>query len=188
MFSAFHTFDTPRLIIRPWDRHDADALYDYASCPEVGPAAGWTPHRNRAQSLKFLEDVLLNNPLAWAIFYKPAYKVIGGINLRYDEKRTARLCYALGYSMSPDYWGIGIMPEATAQIIPYAFESLDARILSCYHYPHNLRSKRVIQKNGFKYEGTLRQCAQLETGEVFDELCYSMTRREYENEYKKRNR
>ncbi len=130
----------------------------------------------------------MNNPLAWAMQYKPDNIVIGCINLRSDEKRSAARCYALGFSMSKDYWGMGIMPEAAALVIPYAFESLRARLLSCYHYPQNIRSQRVIEKSGFKFEWRLRLCAQLDNGEVFDELCYSMTKHEYEHDYKKRQR
>ena len=186
LFDAFQTLESERLTLRAWTRFDADALYDYASQPEVGPAAGWMPHTSRAQSLRFLEDVLMNNPLAWAIQYKPDNLVIGCINLRNDEKRTAARCYALGFSMSKDYWGMGIMPEAAALVIPYAFETLRARLLSCYHYPQNIRSQRVIEKSGFKFEGRLRLCAQLDNGEVFDELCYSMTKHEFEHDFKKR--
>lgn len=188
MFTPFLPLESERLTLRAWTRFDADALYNYASQPEVGPAAGWMPHSNKAASLRYLEDVLLNNPLAWAIVFKPDNAVIGCINLRTDEKRSAARCYALGFSMSRDYWGRGIMPEAAALVIPFAFESLRARLVSCYHYPHNLRSQRVIEKSGFKYEGRLRLCAQLENGEVFDELCYSMTRHDYEHGYKKRNK
>ena len=184
-FDAFQTLESERLTLRAWTRFDADALYDYASQPDVGPSAGWMPHRNKAESLRFLEDVLLNNPLAWAMHYKPDNLVIGCINLRNDEKRTAARCYALGFSMSKEYWGHGIMPEAAALVIPYAFESLKARLVSCYHYPQNTRSQRVIEKCGFKYEGRLRLCAQLDNGEVFDELCYSMTRHEYERSFRK---
>ena len=36
---------TERLILRRWLEDDADALFKYASDPEVGPRAGWSPHR-----------------------------------------------------------------------------------------------------------------------------------------------
>ena len=37
---------TERLILRPWDVSDAQSLYEYAKDPEVGPIAGWPPHKN----------------------------------------------------------------------------------------------------------------------------------------------
>lgn len=36
--------ETERLLLRPWQESDAEALYRWASDPEVGPAAGWSPH------------------------------------------------------------------------------------------------------------------------------------------------
>ncbi|MEO1782143.1 GNAT family N-acetyltransferase [Enterococcus diestrammenae] len=36
---------TERLILRPWKEADAESLYQYAKNPEVGPIAGWPPHK-----------------------------------------------------------------------------------------------------------------------------------------------
>ena len=36
--------ETERLILRPWQENDADALFKYARDPDIGPIAGWTPH------------------------------------------------------------------------------------------------------------------------------------------------
>lgn len=180
MYSIYKDFITTRLHLRPWSRNDVIDLFEYASQPEVGPMAGWLPHRSKTDSITLLENAFLDNPLAWAMVFRTTGKVIGSINLRQDEKRTAARCYTLGYSMSKDYWGQGLMPEAAAYIINFAFTELRARILSCYHYPDNLRSKRVIEKCGFRYEGTLRQCAEFGDGHIYDECCYSMTKSEYE--------
>lgn len=37
---------TERLILRPWKGTDGESLYEYAKDPEVGPMAGWPPHKN----------------------------------------------------------------------------------------------------------------------------------------------
>ena len=39
-----NTIETKRLTLRPWEESDAEALFKYASDPEVGPRAGWPPH------------------------------------------------------------------------------------------------------------------------------------------------
>ena len=47
--SGFPTvLETKRLILRPWkdDEADAQALFRYASDPEIGPNAGWLPHES----------------------------------------------------------------------------------------------------------------------------------------------
>lgn len=71
------------------------------------------------------------------------------------------------------------MPEAARAAIQFAFEEMDIQVLSVYHYPFNLRSKRVIEKCGFTFEGTLRCGSVVYDGKINDDVCYSMTRREY---------
>ena len=38
------TFETERLILRPWEETDAEECYRYAKDPRVGPIAGWAVH------------------------------------------------------------------------------------------------------------------------------------------------
>ena len=38
--------ETDRIILRPWLDSDAEALFLYASDPDVGPRAGWSPHKD----------------------------------------------------------------------------------------------------------------------------------------------
>ena len=49
---------TKRLILRPWCEDDAQALYQYASDPEIGPAAGWPPHTSVEDSREIIRTVL----------------------------------------------------------------------------------------------------------------------------------
>ncbi|WP_247644876.1 GNAT family N-acetyltransferase [Bifidobacterium pseudolongum] len=45
------TLQTERLVLRPWRESDAEALYEYAKNPNIGPAAGWPPHKDVEDSL-----------------------------------------------------------------------------------------------------------------------------------------
>lgn len=87
----------------------------------------------------------------------------------------------LGYVLYEDYWGQGIMVEASKAAINYAFENLDIQLLTVNHYPFNHQSKRVIEKCGFSYEGTLRHASKIYDGSIYDLACYSMTKEEWEN-------
>ena len=50
--------ETERLLLRPWQESDAEALYRWASDPEVGPAAGWSPHTSVENSREIIRTVL----------------------------------------------------------------------------------------------------------------------------------
>lgn len=49
--------ETPRLILRPFEDRDAADVFEYGRDPRVGPAAGWQPHRDQAESLAIIRTV-----------------------------------------------------------------------------------------------------------------------------------
>jgi len=50
---------TERLLLRPWREADAESVYEYAKDPDVGPIAGWPPHKNVEESLDIIKNVLM---------------------------------------------------------------------------------------------------------------------------------
>ena len=71
------------------------------------------------------------------------------------------------------------MTEAVAPVIDYAFREEKLRLLTVNHFSFNQRSRRVIEKSGFQYEGALRQGAVLYDGRVVDLCCYPPLAWEY---------
>lgn len=178
------TLRTERLILRKWQLTDADDLFAYASNPSVGPSAGWAPHTSRKESETLIRTHFQVVSFHWALVLPECGKVIGGINLTRDLKRNFLGARTLGYSMSPDYWGHGYMSEAVQTVLAFGFYDVSCSIISVYHYPDNERSRKVILRNGFTYEGTLRQCSHLFNGKLHDNLCYSMTEPEFRQHYR----
>ena len=60
---------TDRLILRPWQESDAEALYKYAKDPEIGPAADWPPHTSVEDSLEVIRTVF-SAPETYAVVLK----------------------------------------------------------------------------------------------------------------------
>lgn len=58
---------TPRLLLRPWEESDAEALYELAKDPDVGPAAGWNVHKDVEESREIIRTIL-SAPGTFAIF------------------------------------------------------------------------------------------------------------------------
>lgn len=169
---------TERMILRPWKVDDLNDFYGYAKNPNIGPNAGWEPHKDKDASLKILQSFIEKDEV-WAIEFKENNMVIGSVGAHNDEKRKEINAKMIGYVLSEDYWGKGLMSEAVKEVIRYLFEEKKYDIVSCYHYPFNTRSKRVIEKCGFKYEGTLRSASKIYDGTIHDDVCYSITGAEY---------
>ena len=171
---------TKRLLLRSWNEKDAKDFFEYAKNPKVGYMAGWKPHGSVKESKEIIKRFLTEGNV-WAICNKQTEKAIGSVGLHKDSKRALdpRSAMMLGYALSEQYWGKGLMTEACSAVMKYAFEELELKILSVDHFPFNNRSRRVIEKLGFIYEGTLRQSFVNYNGEILDDVCYSITQDEY---------
>ena len=150
--------ETKRLILRRWEESDAESLYEYAKDPDVGPIAGWPPHKSVAESLDVIRNVF-NGAEAYAICLKSDGKAIGAIELKLnghtDLTERDDEC-ELGYWLGKSFWGQGIMPEAVREILRHAFEDLRMQKVWCAYYDGNTKSKRVQEKCGFRYQWTTK--------------------------------
>lgn len=147
---------TDRLILRKWTEADADSLFEYAKCPDVGPIAGWPPHKSAHESLDVIRNVL-GGEECYAICEKGSEKAIGAIELMLNG-HTDRIerddeC-ELGYWLGKPFWGRGYMPEAAGEIIRRGFEDIGMNTIWCGYYEGNQNSKRVQEKVGFIYHHT----------------------------------
>lgn len=178
-------FESERLIMRPFRDGDEGDIYDYAKDPDVGPHAGWKPHDNIDESRSVLKMFMdTEDELTFALVEKESGKVIGSLGLMKDFRRQGDGILEMGYVLGKNYWGRGLMTEAAKAAIKFSFEELGLGLLTIYHFDYNMRSKRVIEKCGFKFEGVLRSGSKIFDGRVYDSFCYSMTKEEYEKIYR----
>ena len=158
--------ETERLILRPWRESDAEALYKYASDPDVGPRAGWPPHKSVEESLQIIKTVF-NTPTMWAVELKETGEAIGCVgylpasvsNLQIPDDQCE-----VGYWIGKPYWGRGICTEALRLVIDYCFNVKHFTVLWGDFFPSNPASGRVMTKCGFIDTGREVVCPNLEIG------------------------
>ena len=103
------TLETARLKLERWNvRRDAADLFAYAKNPNVGPNAGWAPHKTIRESRKRIRSIFIPND-TWKIVDKQTGRAIGSIGFSPDARRPRVRAAELGYSMSEEYWGLGLM-------------------------------------------------------------------------------
>ena len=150
------TIKTDRLLLRPWKETDLEDFYAYASVEGVGEMAGWRHHQSIDESKRIL-DHFIDGKHTFAL--ECGGKVIGSLGIEeYNTDNYPELDHLsgreIGYVLSKDYWGKGLMTEATKAVIHYLFETEYLDFIICGHFEHNHRSARVIEKCGFKYVKT----------------------------------
>ena len=173
--------ETPRLILRPIERKDASSVFVYATHPLVGPNAGWKPHEDISESVKFIDYCIkkreFGQPGNYAIILKSENKMIGTIEVHSYKEHKGEI----GFVLHPDFWNKGIMTEASKMLVIYAFEILQLERLSFNHFIGNERSKRVCEKLEFQFEGVLRKKFKRYDGVALDEAVYSIIDTDYFN-------
>lgn len=169
------TLETERLILREWHEKDADEYFELYKNPEV-ENAGATICKNINESIESIRS-LINSQGSWAIVLKENSKIVGSIFLgdinRHDRYRE------LEYVISGNYQNKGYATEAVKSVLKYAFTELDLLVVAVCYYPFNIKSKRVIEKCCFTYEGTLRKYSR----NLADSIRYSMTKEEWKSLY-----
>ena len=164
------TIETERLLLRPFSLDDLQDFYEYASVEGVGEMAGWAHHETVEKSREIL-DMFIREDKTFAIVFKENGTVIGSLGIeKYgaEEALTEFHNYRgreIGYVLSKDYWGKGLMPEAVNAVVDYLFNTLDMDFLTCGYYEFNVQSKRVQEKCGFKPYRKLNMDTRLGTTE-----------------------
>lgn len=177
------TLRTARLTLRPWRETDLEDFYEYASVDGVGQMAGWKPHENREESREILGR-FMEGKKTFALEYQG--KVIGSLGIeRYNEERYPEFgekkCREIGYVLSKDYWGRGLMAEAVQAAIRYLFQDVGLDVIFCGHFLSNGQSARVQEKCGFRHYAY----GQFETkiGTVHEHEVNLLTKEEWEGGY-----
>ncbi len=151
--------ETERLLLRKWKGSDADSLFEYAKDPEVGPIAGWPPHKNIVESREVIANVF-NAEECYAICEKENNIAIGAVELKLkghtDMTKRDDEC-ELGFWLGKPFWGRGYMPEAAKKLLERGFEELGMTTIWCGYYDGNQKSKRVQEKLGFAYHHTCKE-------------------------------
>lgn len=114
----------------------------------------------------------------WAIEERETGTLIGNIAaVEHDEATDTAV---IGYCMSKNYWGRGIMPEALKAVMNYLFNEVGVNRIAAYHDVNNPKSGRVMQKAGMNFETVLPQGGRNNQG-IYDKACYGITKEEWLN-------
>ncbi|MCL1901463.1 MAG: GNAT family N-acetyltransferase [Firmicutes bacterium] len=83
----------------------------------------------------------------------------------------------IGYWIAQEYWKKGIVTTSVSKICKIAFETFDIVRISATPFEHNTGSRRVLEKNGFILEGTMRKGA-YKAGKVLNYCMYALLKEE----------
>lgn len=153
------TFETPRLILRPFSPEDADAVQRLAGDRSVADTTLTIPHPyedGMAESWisSHEPEFAKGTGAAFAIISKDRSALVGAISLiRIEQGHQAEL----GYWIGTPYQNVGFCTEAGRTVLRYSFEDRGLVRIHARHLFRNPASGRVMMKLGMRHEGRLRK-------------------------------
>ena len=157
--------ETDRLVLRRFELSDAKELFEgirnqdtfcyYANKNKVTLEEQVEAFKNMQEKYESL------NYYNWAIIQKFDGKIVGAINLKADDKNDS---VEFSYATDERFAGRGYMTEALCCVTEFALSKLQANRVQGGCSVKNLASKRVMEKCGFEFEGTLKKYLKLSDG------------------------
>lgn len=173
--AGFSTLQTERLILRPVQSDDAEAMFDYLRDEETVRFITVPPVKTLKEVIEnSIQSYFMLDPIGkWAIVYDQT--MVGTIDLRLNEAHRQA---EIGYVLNKRYWGQGIMPEAAQAIFAVGFDQLQLVRIFSEHDTRNPKSGRVMTKIGMQQEGVALK-SRIIKGEIVDMVHYAITDTQY---------
>jgi len=152
--------ETDQLRLRPLASADAPAIQKAAAVREVADTMISIPHPYPdGEAERFVTHQKMENragrAFSFVIESGSGGVFCGLIEIRDIDREHSQ--GELSFWLAPDAWGRGYMSEVVGVVMNYGFETLGLNRLYAYHMLRNPATGRVLEKNGFRREGILRQ-------------------------------
>lgn len=185
VFGQFPILKSDTLTLKKVEEHHLEEVYDIYSNDTVFEYCGIIPKYNKATVKNmighFERDFNKRSRIKWGIFTNVDSERVVGIMEAFDFNQKVNMV-TIGYFLAESQWGQGIAAEATRIVVKFLFEDVDVNRIQAEVMPANERSKRVLLKNGFIKEGTLRQASLWSGKGIVDLEIYGLLQEEYKIE------
>ncbi|MNW60103.1 Ribosomal-protein-serine acetyltransferase [compost metagenome] len=182
LFNEFPVLKSDRLTLKRIEEDHIEELYSIYSNDKVFEYCGIIPKHNKATVKSmighFERDFQKKSRVKWGIFYNSKSDTLVGVIEAFDFNQRVDMI-TIGYFLAEEHWGKGIASEAVKLVVRFLFEHVKANRIQAEVMPKNEVSKRVLLKNGFKCEGTLRQAALWSGKGIVDLEIYGLLQKEY---------
>ncbi|MCS5711896.1 GNAT family N-acetyltransferase [Candidatus Berkiella aquae] len=158
MKKTLNSLESNQLLYRAFEMSDASRIFELLQEKEIVDNTLSIPYpyqKGMAEEwISTHQTQLALNDYKYAVILKEANLLIGAIEIVVTEDFNHG---CLGYWLGIPYWGKGYGTEMVARIIQFGFEDLKLHRIYSEHFDSNIRSARVMEKNGMIQEGILRE-------------------------------
>ena len=179
-FSPFPNLETNRLNLRRLKSEDVSEILALRSNPEIMQFIPRPLIKTKEEALEFIAimdtNIDTNTVINWAITTKKDDRLIGMIGFYRMKPENYRA--EVGYILSPEFHGKGIITEALEKVIQFGFEEMGLNSIEAVIDPENFGSEKVLLKNNFVKEGHFKEHTFFD-GKFLDSVFYSLLKKNY---------
>ena len=187
MLNKCPTLEAHRVVLSPIDSSVAIDLFAMWSSDGLAEISGF----NKPQDIKTVSAAIecfkaLNQTgyyFKWVIRNKLSGSFLGECEL-YAIKPQIYPCleWGIGFTLKRDVWGEGFMTEALERILKFAFHEFIVNRIKADVLPENLKSRKILEKLGFEYEG-LQKSKDFANGKFNSMILLAHTRQRYHENF-----
>lgn len=182
VFDEFPILQSDNVSLKKIEDSHLEEVYSIYSNDKVFQYCGIIPKHNKETVKKmighFERDYHKKSRIKWGLCANKENDRLVGIVEVFDFNQKVNMV-TIGYLLAEPYWGRGIATEAVKLLVPFLFEKVQVNRIEAEVMPPNEASKRVLLKNGFVKEGTLRQAAFWSGKGIVDIEIYGMLKQDY---------
>ena len=156
--SLFHGLEGEHIYFKALNTNDVQEIHSYASDEDVSRFIGWKLMKTLKETHDYIEEMLrrelAGTHLYASIVLKSTQEIIGTamiFNFDHEAKHAE-----IGYVFHRSHWGKGYGSETISLMNGFASDSLNLHKLHARVVDANIGSIRVLEKNGYKLEGRLK--------------------------------
>jgi [ribosomal protein S5]-alanine N-acetyltransferase len=167
---------TKDFVLRQYRKSDVDSLVNHINHKEIARNTLTVPYPyNQKDGIfwinKCLKEYGQKKKEQLCLAIEIDKEIVGSIDITINNEHKG----SLGYWIGEKYWGKGLMTRIVRNFVNYCFKEFKLKRIQAGIFPWNKGSRRVLEKNGFKFEGRLRK-SEYKDGKCIDELMFAKIR------------
>ena len=163
------------IALRPIEKTDLETIAKLANDRDIAKTTARLPYPYTVTDAKTWVDYVLSTESEHVFAIAEKKTMMGVIGLVHEPEHNRA---ELGYWLGKPYWNKGIATVSAEMMLGYAFGVLRVNKVYAHVFSANPASAKVLEKNGFKLEGCLKQHFK-RMGTMHDLLCYGLLMENY---------
>lgn len=144
----FPDIETNRLYLRDLTLLDAESVFKHFSDPKVTQFMDIEPCSNLKEAEEIIQFHINDSGCRYGLFHKINNELVGTCGFHcWVQGEGAKA--EIGFDLSSDFWGHGLMQEALVEVIRIGFDVMMIDFIEATVEQENIRSQRLLQKMNF---------------------------------------